>query len=224
MLLNELKKYAFLRRIKNQSYAKLDYVQDVFLFVLYNLWPKLIFKGGTALWKLYKLPRFSEDLDFTYSGTINIENLRREVEFMGFDVSILKEKWTDNLLFAKFVCKSEIGSVKLSVEILKANAPFTSQIFHSPYPNIPEFEVNVLPLIEIAQTKVDAIIHRDKPRDVYDLYFLITRFGIKPVVEDIDKFTNSLDRKEQLWKSLEPLVFQKLPSFTAVKNTILNSI
>ena len=46
--------------------AELDYLQDITLLGIYREFGnKLVFKGGTCLYKLYQLNRFSEDLDFT---------------------------------------------------------------------------------------------------------------------------------------------------------------
>src|SRR3989344_4890922 len=51
-----------------------DYLLESILHVLYmEAGRKFIFKGGTALYKLYSLNRFSEDLDFTLKqGKIDI--------------------------------------------------------------------------------------------------------------------------------------------------------
>ena len=46
--------------------AELDYLQDVALLVISRHFGNdLVFKGGTCLYKAYKLNRFSEDLDFS---------------------------------------------------------------------------------------------------------------------------------------------------------------
>ena len=46
--------------------AQRDYVLELILFALYtHTKNEFVFKGGTAMYKLYKLNRFSEDLDFT---------------------------------------------------------------------------------------------------------------------------------------------------------------
>ena len=47
-------------------FAELDYLQDIALLGIYREFGnELVFKGGTCLYKLYQLNRFSEDLDFT---------------------------------------------------------------------------------------------------------------------------------------------------------------
>ncbi len=49
----------------NKEYIEKDYFQDLLLYQLYKQTNQLVFKGGTALYKFYQLPRFSEDLDFS---------------------------------------------------------------------------------------------------------------------------------------------------------------
>ena len=59
---------------KVRIYLK-DYLQDVLLYVIYNNseLKNLIFYGGTCLRKIYKLNRFSEDLDFEANFDLNLE-------------------------------------------------------------------------------------------------------------------------------------------------------
>ncbi|RLF34794.1 MAG: hypothetical protein DRM99_05875 [Thermoplasmata archaeon] len=51
--------------LKNREHIEKDYFQDKLLYYIFKLSNNLVFKGGTALYKLYNMPRFSEDLDFT---------------------------------------------------------------------------------------------------------------------------------------------------------------
>src|SRR3989344_500238 len=76
---NELENIARLKRLSLTN-AEKDYLQDVMLFSLYsNVGKELVFKGGTALYKTYKLNRFSEDLDFTLNHKIDIEKINGKV-------------------------------------------------------------------------------------------------------------------------------------------------
>ena len=50
--------------IKNKAFLEKAYYQDLLLYDLTRTNLEIIFKGGTALYKFYGLPRFSEDLDF----------------------------------------------------------------------------------------------------------------------------------------------------------------
>ena len=56
---SELLETAKLKGISNAGYAEKDYLLELLLFSLAkNTKQELIFKGGTALYKFYKLERF----------------------------------------------------------------------------------------------------------------------------------------------------------------------
>jgi len=72
ILPEELKKVAkmFSTSIIQQQ---VHYFQAIVLGAVSNF--NLVFKGGTYLWFCHKLPRFSEDLDFTIKEDINTNSL-----------------------------------------------------------------------------------------------------------------------------------------------------
>ena len=219
---SDLKKYGFARRLKNLEQIRKDYAQDLFLFVFCQEHPGAVFKRGTCLWKLFKLPRFSEDLDFSYSKRVELRGVREKLSLLGFNVQTLKEKSTKNTLFSRMSLEADgFGSVELLVEIALRKEKGKSTTFMSPYPDIPDFEISTMPLTRIAQDKVSAILDRDKPRDLFDLYFLISRHGVNPVVENMKEFEKAIERKRRMWRSLGPLVVAKLPDFDDVKRTVL---
>ena len=60
----EIERVAGIKRLSEKN-AEKDYLLELLLFLLASeTGKKLVFKGGTALYKLYSLNRFSEDLDF----------------------------------------------------------------------------------------------------------------------------------------------------------------
>ena len=59
----QLQRIAQRHRIGLQAQER-DYIQHLFLSVLYGRSQGLLFKGGTALRVLHRSPRYSEDLDF----------------------------------------------------------------------------------------------------------------------------------------------------------------
>ena len=62
----ELSETARIKGIKNKGYAEKDYILDIVLLLISrNTKDELVFKGGTCLYKFYKIARFSEDIDFT---------------------------------------------------------------------------------------------------------------------------------------------------------------
>jgi len=225
-LVNELKKYAFIRRLRTLEHVRKDYLQDLTLFILYQEYPELVFKGGTCLWKLFKLPRFSGDLDLSHSHRIDpVNDLTGKLHLLGFETKVLKKKFTANTLFSRLSVSAEgFGGSELTLEIGFRKEEAKEVLFTSPYPDVPDFEVRVSPLERVAQDKVSAILHRDKPRDVFDLYFLISRYGVKIKVENFGEFKRAIEKKRSLWRSLEPLVVVKLPEFEEAKRVILKGL
>jgi predicted nucleotidyltransferase component of viral defense system len=67
------------KSLKNREHIEKDYFQDLLLYHIYKKSNNFIFKGGTCLYKLYNLPRFSEDLDFSVLHQKNIEETIEKV-------------------------------------------------------------------------------------------------------------------------------------------------
>lgn len=76
--------------LKNKEHIEKDYFQDKFLYELYKKTNKLVFKGGTALYKIYGLPRFSEDLDFSVLGEFD-EGVIEEVTSKIGEIKTMKK-------------------------------------------------------------------------------------------------------------------------------------
>jgi len=111
--------------------------------------------------------------------------------------------------------------------------PFYEPIIERIYPlykDIPSFEVFVMPAEEILAEKIKAIFKRDKPRDVYDLWFLLkkgTRINLSLINKKLHNkfnypfFIKRLDEKRKTWKQdLERLIIGSLPSFEQIKKDI----
>jgi predicted nucleotidyltransferase component of viral defense system len=79
----ELKKQAMRQRVALGALEK-DYVLALILESLYSdpAWREaLVFKGGTALNKVYKTQRLSLDLDFTARQPVSVDALRPALRF-----------------------------------------------------------------------------------------------------------------------------------------------
>ena len=223
---SELKKYAFIRGLKNAAQIRLDYVQDVVLFLAYREEPDLIFKGGTCLWKLFKLPRFSEDVDLVSGrGDDPTPAVMKGMEFLGFEVELEKNKKTANTVFSRLKISAEnFGStwVSLQVGLREEEGSFVN--FRSPYPDIRDFTMKVPSLEKIAEDKVSAIMQRNKPRDLFDLHFLVSRHGVSlPPQVKSKAFAEGVEAKRKQWRTLEGLVLGGLPDFDEVAATVSRS-
>ena len=232
----EIKKYAHARRLKLSDQMWKDYLQDMLLYLLYRKMPKMVFGGGTCIWKIMKGDRFSEDIDAYHPGIQKDlpDYLSKELSFLGVGCKILKRKSTSNMLFLKLALSfpSHPRDITISVEILSDRPKETiNATLYSPYPDIPPVEMIVLAPERILANKVSAIYGRNKPRDVHDLYFLL-KSGVAIDTEMVKRavpgfgtkaFEKTLLKKQPEWASLKPLIVTKLPPFREELEYILSS-
>lgn len=209
-----------------------EYVQVLFLRYFYEKKEpsrKVFFKGGTAIRLLFNSFRFSEDLDFTCLGqAFQIEQILKgilpslEAE-SGFKILIKDRK--------------EFGGVGLGVrlvlqpnELIRQPLGIRLDFSFREKPLEPEvlamstdYPVSPFPLVahlskrEILAEKIQAMFTRGKPRDLFDIWFLLkqktearwdfvtekmkcypkVKFDRKKLIEKIRKF-----KPEELKKDL----------------------
>lgn len=222
----EVKKYAHMRRLKLTDQIWKDYIQDLLLHLLYRKMPKMVFGGGTCIWKVMKGDRFSEDID-AYASRIpeDLANyLEKELALFGITSRLIKKKKTSNMFFLKTALSfpSHPREIIISVEILSADrVKSQATILYSPYPDIPPIEILSLSPEEMLANKVSAIHGRNKARDVHDTYLLLksgTKINIRLIKKKVPKFNlgtfeKKVMEKSSLWKGLEPLIVTKLSPF-----------
>ena len=163
-----------------------EYLQLVFLNYFYQKNNEIYFKGGTAIRFLFNSFRYSEDLDFTCKdkGVDVLKYLESILGFIenesGFEISLEEEKHYAD--FSKrYILKFKPNQllkqplrIKLDFSFReKPLEPTISLLSTSDYP------IALMPLIqsyskrEILSEKVRAMFTRNKPRDVFDLWFLL---------------------------------------------------
>jgi len=167
--------------------AERDYFQHLFLmFLSRRTSNELVFKGGTALQKVFGLNRFSIDLDFTLNHALPaelFENIKRD--FVNFGVKAefeLSEQKNSMKVKLAIEGPSYEGTARtltvLRIEIsLREKVllePETKEIFPQ-YSDLQPYLVKVMNLDEIVAEKLRAILTRDKARDVFDLRFLLNK-------------------------------------------------
>jgi predicted nucleotidyltransferase component of viral defense system len=141
-----------------------------------------VFKGGTAIRFLFDGHRFSEDLDFTVqdltpdkAGKI-IESIINDITDAGDrTLKLLKTlsgksyrlTWKTPLLDQPITIKIDL-SFRENVQLVKTS------LLKSVYPVINTNYIYHLDKSEIVAEKVRAIMHRQKGRDLYDLWYLLS--------------------------------------------------
>ena len=147
----------------------------------------------------------------------------KELELWGFEVNVSKKRFTLNTLFMVLnLSARDFGSTRIPIEVSFRAGRGNEAVLYSPYPDIPDFEVLAQDINDMINDKIQAIIHRNKPRDLFDLYFLIKRHKVT-IRWDKNELEKRINEFEELWDSLEAIVVRKLPSFHEVKMTILEN-
>ncbi len=176
-----------------------EYVQHLFLSYLYQE-PEsenLAFKGGTALRLLFRSPRFSEDLDF--SGQVKPFHLNkllmRTVEKLSKEqipFETRESKTTSGGYLALYGCQVQGLDMDIELNVSLRTKSKTDPILVTS-PLLPSYQCLVLPVKELVREKCEALLTRRKPRDYYDLYFLLReRVGIEAIIPLRTQLLNSV--------------------------------
>ena len=224
---DELRRFAAMRGIKSIPLAFLDYIQDKTIYYAFKVNSNLIFKGGTALRKLFGSPRMSFDIDFDLAekrADQIFDEIRKRLINEGFKVMVISSKYIEKIgTWIEFwqVGKKSLGSYSLGIDIscVKEEPESMEMSLRSPYPDIPPITIRVQTPRSILVDKIEAFLRRRNVRDLYDIYFLKIKFGFdikENVLKDILSTAEKLRRE---WKGLKNLV-SPLPELKDVLKAI----
>jgi len=183
-----------------------EYAQHLFLSLLYLQKGSdvMLFKGGTALRIIYNSPRFSEDLDFTAvkMSKSDIENLIQEaligIEKLGISVKIEEFSSTSGgyVGFLSLNILNEDISIELNIsKRIGAHKKREVVLISSDF--ILAYNLIQLPQRELVNEKIKALLERSKPRDFFDLYFIL-RSNLLPVQQKgiLPQVLDKLEKQE----------------------------
>jgi predicted nucleotidyltransferase component of viral defense system len=247
---DELAEVARLKRLTLKN-AERDYLQELLLFSLYaEVGRELAFKGGTCLYKLHGLNRFSEDLDFTLVRPIDLDEVMREtvrrLRFFGVSGQVKEaKKHAKEMNFVILLRGPLFTGDRASLCFIPVNVSLREGIALDPervtlrslYREIPGFEVFSMTVKEMLAEKVRAIFARGKPRDLYDLWFFLRR-GVRldpglinrklrlyRMRFDAEKFARCVEAMGKRWEvDLKNLVVGSPPSFEEVRAEVIGSL
>lgn len=168
-----------------------EYFQHVFLSELYRLpqAEKILFKGGTALRVIYGSPRFSEDLDFSIFGMTPhdlkkfVEDLfvkaLAKIEQIGIRVELggKSAKTSGGYLGVATFTLADFQPVGVEINVSSRNGrSINGEVDSVANDFVPTYIIVHLPQNELVEEKVfGALRERKKPRDFYDLYFIMRK-------------------------------------------------
>ncbi len=173
-----------------------EYYQHLFLSQMYRLngAEKLLFKGGTALRIVYGSPRFSEDLDFSLFGVPVHETKKyvedifvkilAEIESQGIKVDIGEKSGSTSGGYFGIASFKTVDYQPVNVEInisSRNGRNIQGEVDSVANSFVPNYTLVHLPQGELVEEKVfGALRERKKPRDYYDLYFIMRRGMLSP--------------------------------------------
>jgi predicted nucleotidyltransferase component of viral defense system len=163
-----------------------EYLQLLFLKYFYSQKEseKVYFKGGTALRFLFSSFRFSEDLDFTSLLTksklkilINktLQDLKKEVgEILFQEEKTIADAFTGRI-FQKIKEFNFPLTIRLDFSLREKPFLTESSYLETVFPIGPFPQVSHLKIEELMAEKIRAILTRNKGRDIFDFYFLLSK-------------------------------------------------
>lgn len=159
-----------------------EYFQHLFLSYFYQQSKAsgIFFKGGTAFRIIYKSPRFSEDLDFS-THKINLKDLEYillqtldQIEFENIKVVLKEAKATSGGYLANILFEADnFQQVTIRVEISFRQSKLKEEVTSISSDYIPSYMISGLEKEMLVDEKIQALLFRKKPRDFYDLYFIL---------------------------------------------------
>lgn len=180
--------------VKNQTTelnVRREYTQHLFLSYFYQQ-PQsvnIFFKGGTALRLMYNSPRFSEDLDFsTPSSSITaiedaVQNTLTEVEREGIGTEIVESTPTTGGYLAIIEVHLAQEKTAAHIEISFRDTDAQGEVITIVSDFVPPYTIMGLAEDQLVKQKMRALLLRRKPRDFYDLYFILRKEHMLPPQE-----------------------------------------
>lgn len=166
----------------------------------------IIFKGGTALRLFYNSPRFSEDIDFSLIR----DSLKREFcpliekiirPYPELSITDCADKYYTYLAEIKVVVDYLSSPFRIKIEISKRiqkRYEWELKLLTSPLTNLSVL-AQVATLDQLYRDKLECVKDRQKPKDVFDLWFISQRLNkpynperisisTKVLIRDLRKF------------------------------------
>lgn len=227
-----------------------DYIQQIFLCLLYSRSRDFVFKGGTCLKFAHKLNRYSEDLDFNYNFSLDeglniLEDISKRMETYGVLAEVRNKKGRENQGFGfdlsykgplydgRDVTK---GKIRIDVSLRKEKLRTESIIIVPRYDDVAQYTAVCASLQDLFAEKIRALLIRGKPRDLYDVWFLLTqgiRFDENLINEKLKlynlkfekkHFIEEVNKEKKVWRQELESLLPQVPSFEEVREKILDMI
>jgi len=193
------------------DYKKLYALQDRVLKRVFEVEDEFYLTGGTALSRFYQEKRYSDDLDFfTNSST------RFNFAVKNILIELSNEFTIENELDSRDFVRIKIDGL-LQVDFVNDRVPRYKE------PNILENGYKIDTIENILSNKITAVIGRDNPKDIFDIYLINKYYSIdwKEILDSAqDKSVFSID---DLIVRLRSFPHRLLKSINLIEDDFLDS-
>lgn len=184
-----------------------EYCQNLFLSYLYqeNGSNYIQFKGGTALRIYYNSPRYSEDLDFSIfmlnkkQVEDKILNVIFNLEKTNLKPELEESKETSGGYLANLTLLIDTYRVKIAIQASRRKTTYIQPnlvLINNDF--IPAYTMCLLNEKDLITEKLEAAVTRSKPRDFFDIYFLLRKGSVGIEQRNLLKQTVNIVKKSKI--------------------------
>jgi len=138
----------------------------------------LVFGGGTMLRLCYDMNRYSVDMDFYFRKKVYQEqHFEKLIQRLGKRYGITDSQNKFKTMLIELTHVQYPRRLKIEINKERIYTHFRQAIAFSPHSTHQVF-VNVIPLEQMINNKIEALLERKEIRDAFDIEFLIKR-GVK---------------------------------------------
>jgi len=231
------------KRKTNLYYEEKEYLQYIFLNSISKYTDGFVFKGGTCLRICFGHERASEDLDFSTNLGIEkvkdvVEKCLKDFDFLGikyetyslraYEGNLRMEVRFEGPLFAGKRASTNTLKIDFNKGRIKNKI---ANVIQKLFSDVPLFVLVVSNEKEILVEKIRSLTRRAEPRDLYDVWMLLSRgvkIDVKLLFEKLNEEKTSLSKlkfpsKEEYEITLKNLI-NYTPPYEQVKTEVSKAI
>lgn len=189
------------------EHAEKDYLQELLLLYIFSgkLAKGAVFRGGTAISKVYGSGRFSEDIDLILDKEVDAHEVKDDMAavFRNMNLRYVTEyKMAEYRNMLKYeakingpiyaIAKNQQAKQSVRIDLNTYERPLLgiNRLQRTTiYEDIRPYTLSVLSPKELLADKIKAVLERTEPvaRDIYDAWIIMKKFSVKPDVGIIDR-------------------------------------
>ncbi len=235
-----------LARLKRVSpfFQEKHYLMSLVLSSLFSqVSDELVFKGGTYLWFFHRLPRASEDLDFTAVGHLEMDDITGVVidDLAAYGIKVERRDESGHLSFTTRLAMEGPMFDGINPNYIRLDVSHRGdlsreplfQAFRSPYSEVPNFTLLGMDMVEVMAEKTRAMLRRNRARDMFDVHHLMgqgvefdadlvrSKLALYEIEPGEGMLSAVLDRCEDAWKpELSPVIKGGPPDEHVVRDEV----